>query len=161
MVGYQFVPETSNSLTLLFVDKQPVTEWFPFGQVTGDGKGRISGNFRWIQNKINGQCRWPGTLEHAQSFFHLRGTTKSIVEDANWGRLMRSFRISSFRGIIELLKYGPSKQTKTTRSAESDERNEWACHYLLLYNEDIPATVVRSAHTAHIRRNVKVSIMRF
>jgi len=58
------------------------------------------------------------------------GKTNSVIRD---------FQFQMYNSITVHWKCGPSEQTKMTGSAESDERNEWACHYLLLHNEDIPA----------------------
>jgi hypothetical protein len=82
---------------------QTVCHWvIPF-RASHKGCKRTDIRKLWgIQNTINELCRWPGTLEHAQSFFHLRGATKSIVQDACRGRLIRSFGISNFRCIIQL-----------------------------------------------------------
>ena len=134
-------PETSNSLTPLFVDKQSVIEWFSFEQVTGDAKGRISGNFgefRIKSMKSVGDQELLNMLKHFSIWEEQRrvpsktrvGKTNSVIRDLQFLR---------YNSITARWKSGQSEQTKMTASAESNERNEWPCHYLLLHNVNIPA----------------------
>jgi len=115
---------------------------------------------RWIQNKIDEECRWPGTLEHAQSFFHLRGAKKSTVEDACRGRLIRSFGISSFRGTIQLQLTGglgnPNRRRWQEVLTATKEMNDPVIIYCCTIRT-CQQTAVRSAHTAHLPSSVIVS----
>jgi hypothetical protein len=115
---------------------------------------------RWIQNKIDEECRWPGTLEHAQSFFHLRGAKKSTVGDACRGRLIRSFGISSFRGTIQLQLTGglgnPNRRRWQEVLTATKEMNDPVIIYCCTIRT-CQQTAVRSAHTAHLPSSVIVS----